>query len=87
MRCEFDTLSKKWLFSTVPQILGFFCKHNRTICEIACSRAKTILDKDIIDIFQDIDNEDENIKVLEMWQKNKNQDLVLTKTKLLCFKH
>ena len=49
-----------------PKFQDFFCKHNRTIYEIACSKTKTILDKDIIDIFQDIDNEDENIKVLEM---------------------
>ena len=38
---------------------------------------KTILDKDIIVIFKDIDNGDENTKVLVMWQKNKNQDIYI----------
>lgn len=64
--------------------IRIFCEHNRIICEIACFKTKTILDKDIIDIFQGIDNGDENTKVLEMWQKNKNQD-IYGLTNLLCF--
>ena len=64
--------------------IRIFCEHNRIICEIACFKTKTILDKDIIDIFQGIDNGDENIKVLKMWQKNKIQD-IYGLTNLLCF--
>ena len=77
------TLLKLTFRHRAPNI-RIFCEHNRIICEIACFKTKTILDKDIIVIFKDIDNGDENTKVLVMWQKNKNQDIYAW-TNFLCF--
>ena len=61
-----ENRNEKMTFRHRAPDIRIFCEHNRIICEIACFKTKTILDKDIIDIFQGIDNGDENTKVLEM---------------------
>ena len=68
-----------------PNFRIFFANTTEQFVKLHAVELKLFSIKISLKFLQDIDNEDENIKVLEMRQKNKNQDLDLTK--LLCYKH